>query len=141
MCSFYYHPIHSWSYVGRVAGGATFPINKKKRAPLLIIFWNKIGTFRDFSSTMTISTNTNYSWHTFINSSKSSVIHLIGTVEDDHVFTQTPSHVFCSFRLSGSSWTCRSSTKSHTQGLSDGDITSERHNTLLMRYKYPIQFT
>jgi len=54
---------------------------------------------------------------TFENSSKTTEIHLIGTVEDDDVFAKTTTHIFCSFSFTSAGWTCRKPTHRHAKRL------------------------
>lgn len=62
---------------------------------------------------------------TFVDTPQSSVVHLIGAVEDHHVFTQTATHVFGGLCLSCTGGTGWGTSQGHTQGLSQGDVTSE----------------
>ena len=60
---------------------------------------------------------------TFVDSTKSSEVHLIGAVEDDHVLAQAPTHVLRRFSLSCSCWASRCGTQRHTEGLRNCDVT------------------
>ena len=73
------------------------------------------------------SNNTNFAL-TFVDSAKSSVVHLIGAVEDNDILSKAAAHVLDSLRLSSPGRSGRSTPQRHAQGLSQCDVASV-HNT------------
>ena len=67
-------------------------------------------------------TDTAFFYHTFVNSTKSSVIHLIRAVKHNDVFCQTFAHVFDCFSFSCSSWASRRTSHVHANRLSQSYI-------------------
>ena len=73
------------------------------------------------------SNNTNFAL-TFVDSAKSSVVHLIRAVEDNDILSEAAAHVLDSLCLSGPGRSGRSTPQRHAQGLSQCDVASV-HNT------------
>jgi hypothetical protein len=60
----------------------------------------------------------------FENPSEASEIHLIGTIEHNHILAQTPAHVFCGFGFTRPGGSCWSTAHVHSQSLSQRDVAS-----------------
>jgi hypothetical protein len=65
---------------------------------------------------------------TFINPAQSSIIHLIGAIEDYHIFGQGFAHIFHGFCFACARWTTWGTAHTHGEGLSQGYVTSETHH-------------
>ena len=61
---------------------------------------------------------------TFVDSAETSVVHLVGAVEDDDVFAEAATHVLGRLGFAGSGWTRRCSTQRHPQRLRQRDVAS-----------------
>jgi len=61
--------------------------------------------------------------HAFVDSAKTTVVHLIGAVKDDNVLAKTAAHVLGGLSLTSTSWTCRCSTECHAKSLRQRDVT------------------
>ena len=61
---------------------------------------------------------------TLVDTAETSVIHLIGAVEDDDVLAETATHVLRGLGFSRSGRSGGRATERHAQGLGQGDVTS-----------------
>lgn len=68
---------------------------------------------------------------TLVYSSETTVVHLVGTVEDDYIFAEAASHVLHRLRLACSSGACRCPSEGHTQGLRQRNIAPVKQDKYL----------
>jgi len=65
----------------------------------------------------TIASCDSRSLRAFVDSAKTSVVHLVGAVEDDDVLAKAAAHVLGGLSLTSASWTSRCSAECHTKRL------------------------
>ena len=77
---------------------------------------------------------------TFVDSAKSSVVHLIRAVEDNDVLSEAAAHVLDGLCFSSPGRAGRGTSKRHAQGLSQGDVASadskDSHVAMLHLHHY-----
>jgi len=76
-------------------------------------------------------------WNTFVDSAKTSEVHLIGAVEHDDILAKGFTHVFGGLSLASTGGSSRGTTHGHTQGLGQRDVTpASQMWGIMQEYKF-----